>query len=224
MIVVYCSEEGGSGKTTLCVEYAVWAFDQGMKVAVIDADRQLQAGHWLKVAEPGIAVREVSTVKEAKRAVSTLRKTHELLLIDVPGKLEKESIAVLDEADIAIVPVMASPLDVRSSMVWSRNILSAIHRRHPGRPVVRFVISGIDRRTTVSREILDFADRMNPPALRTHIHRRAHFVNAADKTAVSRMGWGARRAATELARLFSEIAKLSEHPEKATQPRRAANE
>jgi len=149
MIVVYCSEEGGSGKTTLCVEHAVWAFDQGMKVAVIDADRQLQAGHWLKVAEPGIAVREVSTVKEAKRAVSTLRKTHQLLLIDVPGKLEKESIAVLDEADIAIVPVMASPLDVRSSMVWSRNILSAIHRRHAGRPVVRFVISGIDRRTTV---------------------------------------------------------------------------
>ena len=145
MIVVYCSEKGGSGKTTLCVEHAVWAFDQGVKVSVIDADRQFQAGHWIRAVEPQIPVREVSTLSEAKRAVATFRKTHELLIIDVPGKLEEESNSLLDEADVAIVPVMASPLDVRSAIVWSKNILSAIKRRHPGRPIVRFVINGIDR-------------------------------------------------------------------------------
>lgn len=225
VIIIYCSEKGGSGKTTLAVEHAVWAFGRGINVAVIDADRQFQTGHWLQSAEPEIPVKQVTTPAEAKRALATLSKRFDLVLVDVPGKLDKESIVVLDEADIALVPIMASPLDVRSAMVWSKNVLAAIFRRHPGRPIVRFVINGVDMRTNVAREILDFAKRMNPPAVRTHIRRLTEFLNAADKTSVMRMGYAARKGRSDCGRFFREITRLAENAAKAGRTtRRAANE
>ncbi len=84
------------------------------------------------------------------------------MLVDVPGKLDKESIVLLDHADLAIVPVMASPLDVHSAVTWSKNVLAAVLRRHPGRPIVRFVINGLDLRTNVAKEILRFCQTHEP--------------------------------------------------------------
>jgi chromosome partitioning protein len=225
VIIVYCSEKGGSGKTTLAVEHAIWAFDRGRRVAVIDADRQFQAGHWLSKAEPQILVRQITGAGQAKAALTSLRKSHELVVVDVPAKLEKESIVILDAADVAVVPVMASPLDMRSAMVWSKNVLAAILRRHPGRPVVRFVINGLDMRTIVAREVLDFARRMNPPAAASHVRRLAEFVNAADNTSVTRMGYTARRGRADCERLFREVMELADDTTDAGRSkRRAANE
>jgi hypothetical protein len=109
-------------------------------------------------------------------------------------------------------------------MAWSKNVLSAVSRRHPGRPVVRFVINGLDKRTKVAREILDFADRMDPPAAKSYIRRLGDLISAANKTSVSRMGWRARHAASDVSRLFDEVTTLAENQPNAPRSRRAANE
>jgi chromosome partitioning protein len=225
MVIVHCSEKGGSGKTTLCVEHAVWAFDRGVKVAVIDADRQVQSGHWLRQVEPAIPVAIVDATSAARQALRDFGDRFDLVLIDAPGKFESESIVLLDEADIALVPVMASPLDVRSAVTWSKNVLAAVLRRHPGKPVVRFVINGLDMRTNVAKEISEFANRMDPPATKARIRRLAEFVNAANRTSVMRMGYAARRGRADCVRLFREVAQLGERVEQDSHStRRAANE
>ena len=170
-------------------------------------------------------MRQVATTSEMKRALTALEKSHDLVIVDVPGKLEKESIVVLDVADVALVPVMASPLALRSAMVWSKSVLSAVLRRHPGRPIVRFVLNGLDKRTNVAREIREFSKRMSPPAAKSCVRRLSDFVNAADKSSVSRMGFATRRARADVGKLFTEVMQLAEKGAPAKRSRRkAANE
>lgn len=64
MMVVFANSKGGVGKSTLAVHLAVWLFDRGAKVALLDADRQLSASQWVAEVEPKITVSTANTAEE----------------------------------------------------------------------------------------------------------------------------------------------------------------
>lgn len=54
MVIVLANSKGGVGKSTLAVHLAVWLYDRGHRVALVDADVQSSSSVWLQEAEPSV--------------------------------------------------------------------------------------------------------------------------------------------------------------------------
>jgi cellulose biosynthesis protein BcsQ len=51
-------------ESTLAVHLAVWLYDRGHRVALVDADVQSSSSVWLQEAEPSVTVRNSRTPEE----------------------------------------------------------------------------------------------------------------------------------------------------------------
>jgi chromosome partitioning protein len=121
MIIVVCSEKGGTGKTTLAVNLAVHLVDQGF--VLVDADRQESAYLWHKIrADAGIKP-EIQTKRIHK---PTLHK--ELTgnaVIDCGGRDSDVLRSALLAADLVLVPARPSQFDLWSLESMDELIQSA---------------------------------------------------------------------------------------------------
>jgi hypothetical protein len=63
MLMELANEKGGVGKSTLAVHLAVWSYDRGMRVALLDTDKQRSSSLWLTVDDDAsLARRLVKTI------------------------------------------------------------------------------------------------------------------------------------------------------------------
>lgn len=212
MLITYVSVKGGSGKTSLSVAHAGWAFDNGYgSIGFLDADYQKLGSLWLKKAEPKIDVRQATSPAEVEKHLKALLAKHDLVIADGPGGLDKQNVVLIKHADLCVIPVMASPLDVHSAYAGAKQLVAAISKRHRRKRTVRFVINGLDNRTGVSKNIRGFAKRMDPPAAKHTVRRLTDIVKASDlsnPTIPTRMPH-ATNARTDLGGLYSELMELT---------------
>lgn len=52
MMIVMTNTKGGVGKSTLAAHLAIWLFDQGSRVALLDTDEQATAAGWIVAQAP----------------------------------------------------------------------------------------------------------------------------------------------------------------------------
>ncbi len=102
MLVAFTNTKGGVGKSTLAVHLAVWLFDQGFQVAVLDCDKQRSSSQWVSEAEPQIAVRVADTPEIALKEARGLLRNHDFVIGDGPAGLDDLSRTLLVLADLAI--------------------------------------------------------------------------------------------------------------------------
>lgn len=113
----FICQKGGTGKTTLALNIAVAAMRHGLSVAVIDLDPQPSACAWSDLR----GRREDPIIIDAKparlaAAVETARAQGglDLLIIDTGGRTEEGAFAAAKAADLVIVPVQPSAVDLKS--------------------------------------------------------------------------------------------------------------
>lgn len=223
MLVTFANQKGGVGKTTLSVTYAIWLFDHGFRVGFLDADTQGLSSTWLKRAEPGIALRRATSAVEVRRALGSLSRENDIVIADGPGGLERQTVALLLQSDLVLIPVMASPLDLRSALTGAAEMVKEVRRSGKANPKARIIINGIDTRTRISA---DFSStHFQPPALTSTVRRLSDFVRAAAQyTSVTRMKRRGRNARKDVDALFGELIKLRLVPSSpSTETKRAAN-
>src|SRR5262249_6183461 len=114
MNIVFANTKGGVGKSTLAVHLAVWLHDQGKKVALLDTDKQRSSSHWIAEAEPKMTIRVAGTPDICLSEVQELARDHEFVVGDGPGGLDDVSRTLLILADLALLPITPSILDLRS--------------------------------------------------------------------------------------------------------------
>jgi chromosome partitioning protein len=117
MIVAVLGEKGGTGKTTLATNLAGMRAADGRDVLLLDADRQASASYWTeKRSHQQAQVSAVQSVQKfgdgLMRTVRDMERRYDDIVIDVGAGDTREVESALRVADLALIPVQPTGLDV----------------------------------------------------------------------------------------------------------------
>jgi chromosome partitioning protein len=126
-VIVVANSKGGAGKSTISTQLAAFYALQGKHTALIDADRQKSATHWCeKRASLESAVLPIEGSKKSWKKF--LPKTTDVVIVDAPaGYMADELEDFLEIADVVLVPVLPSVIDLEASVPFLNSL--AAHPR-----------------------------------------------------------------------------------------------
>jgi chromosome partitioning protein len=115
-VLTLAQQKGGAGKTTLVAQLAVAFAAGGRSVALVDIDPQGSLTRWFKVREAAGKAKGMSltavTGWRAQATVEKLKAANDLVLVDSAPHAEIEAKIAVRVADLIIVPIQPSPLDL----------------------------------------------------------------------------------------------------------------
>lgn len=209
-IIAVGNLKGGVGKTTLAVNLAC-ELGASCRVRLIDADAQATAAEWIGAGELPITG-EAMPLDDQRHAAAWMRRVAaydaDVVVIDLPPHTGAATAAALILADIFVVPVAPSGLDLRAASKALDMLREARAARGDGKPRALLVPSRVDRRTGAGREIEaalhEFGEPVGPA-----IGMRSAFVDSA--TANSWVGAFAPRSVAhqELSTLAAVIERIT---------------
>ena len=114
MKVVACiSQKGGVGKTTISINLAVAAANDGKQVVLLDLDPQQSAARWSRLRDgdnPLIIPAHAPNLEELLGKART--GGADLVIIDTAPKSENASLTAAKRADLVLIPCQPSSLDL----------------------------------------------------------------------------------------------------------------
>lgn len=203
-VIALVGNKGGAGKTTLAINLAAVLAAQG-PTAVFDPDPQGSVLQWQRIAGRDAEPTVIDGAAELGAVFSRKADDYEHIVIDCPPSVHApQTHAGLELADVALIPVQPSPLDLWATV----HIENAIARARSVNPRLgaMLVINQLEPRTRLSRLMRQALAELDLDAADTAIRRRAVYrASVLEGRSVSDMGPGAACAAAEIRSLISEV-------------------
>ena len=176
--------KGGTGKSTIAVNLACALAADGRDTVLIDADGQGTATDWHAGHRLPIPVKSwpLGGERDAQRWVAqvlALKAGLDEVVIDLPPQVGSGIASALLIADLFVIPVTPSGVDLRATGKALDLLRRARAVRGVDQPACLLVPSRVDRRTAVGRRIHDALGRFGlkvGPAIR----QRAAHIDAFD--------------------------------------------
>jgi chromosome partitioning protein len=209
-IIAIVNQKGGSGKTTITMQLAGAIARRGNKLLVVDADPQGTATRWAASAEDetpfpasviGLSVANAKVHREAKKFIND----YDCMIIDCPPAADSPvPQSALLIADLALVPIIPSPLDMWAA-VGIRTVIQNVCDFNDTLQA-RLVLNQCQPNTTLVQESLSILPEFGIPLARTKIqHRQVYRQSAVFGQSVHDFGNKAQAAIAEIEHLTDEV-------------------
>ncbi|MGD2118555.1 MAG: ParA family partition ATPase [Chromatiales bacterium] len=205
-VIAIVGNKGGAGKTTLTINLSAM-LSHDHDVVILDADPQRSSLQWRDIAEihPSLAV--IEATDDVGKVLGRIRNQYRYCMIDCPPSVHSTQMQqALRVADLALVPVQPSPLDIWATV----HIEEEIERSRKDNPVLNalLVINQLEPRTKLSRIMRRAMDELSLPAAETEIRRRAAYRNSfLEGRTAHDMGASGVAASEEIQNLIQEMEK-----------------
>lgn len=207
-IIAFVNQKGGCAKSTTAVHFAHWLVQQGKSVLVVDADAQRSSSQWCSKMEPTIATHVLQSPDDLLDQLTDLAAAVDYLVVDGPAGLSEATRAILMRADLAVVPVQPSGIDVQSAADAVRLIKQAQSVRQ-GPPQAVMFLSRAVKGTKLKTEAMDLLGKLAPTikVLKSVIHQKQVIADSSGQAATvwDLGGQPAKDSGKEYGRLFKEI-------------------
>jgi chromosome partitioning protein len=218
MIIAIANSKGGVGKSTTAVHLAAWLARQGHRVILADCDTQQSSSEWIKEACPEVRPVRLDNPDSILDDLPSLAEECDYVVADGPGSQTDTSRSLLLRADLGIVPVKASMLEVRA-LAKATYILRQVQSVRHGLPRAVAVLSMVGRNYRLTKDMVAAAEALDLPLAKTALTLRQIYADAPGQgQVVWDMGVRAREAGEEIDQLFLELL-----PEACRVPRRSTS-
>ena len=201
-VLTITSRKGGCGKTVLAMALAGTLAEQGIDVALLDADPNGNAHRWATQTREGkpIAAYAEADAEHLAGLLPSLAERHAALIVDTAGFGNQAAAVAIAAADLVLVPVTPGEGD----LVEAQRTVSYVNglSRSTRRTIeVRVVANRIRRGTTLSRHVLAELEALKLPRLQTAMSEAVAYGEISFSGTVPREG----TAAEEVAALLAEL-------------------
>jgi chromosome partitioning protein len=203
-IFTVAQQKGGAGKTTLAAHLALALKTRNRTVAVVDIDPQQSLGQWFQhraarfgEEDSGLTVTSVQGWR-TQAEVQKLARRNDVVIIDSPPHAETEARIAIRLADLVIVPVQPSPMDVWASQA---TLDLAAGEKTPA----LLVLNRVPPRSRLTEEMLAEIAKTSCQLATTRIGNRVAFASALAAGLGVTEAQPRSRAAEEIKRLAKEI-------------------
>jgi chromosome partitioning protein len=166
-IAAVASLKGGTGKSTIAVSLACQLAAGAVSVAFIDADEQGTASYWIGQGDYPVTLETAAPGEDAWEWAGRIAALDaEFIVIDAPPHLGPITRAIIDIADVVLIPALASTADIMATGKAVDLVRAARVQRADKGPKILLIPSRVDRRTMAGKEIeavlLEFGEPVAP--------------------------------------------------------------
>jgi chromosome partitioning protein len=207
LIIAVQNPKGGCGKTTIAVNIARAIQLDGYETIILDTDTQGSARDW-RARSPsdydGPRVERATQAGKLRVLVERFGADADVIVMDGSARLGTHTGAVVAVADVLLIPVQPSALDLWGTVEFMDTVESAAA---DGAVQPAFVASRRDPRTNLSREIGDVLEMYDFPVLDGTAQRVAYAYAVQDGRTV--LDGYDDKAAGEVRQIVEDVAQIA---------------
>ncbi len=175
--IMVMNSKGGSGKTTLATNLASYYAAQSKSVALADFDPQSSSLAWLAArAEEHAPIRGLAAWRDSLWVPQEI----DTVVMDVAaGVRDRRMGRLLRRAQTVIIPVLPSPMDIRATTDFIRELLD-IHTKAHLASKIAVVANRVRENTRAFEALEDFLGGLGLPFL-TSLRDSQNYILAAER-------------------------------------------